>query len=436
MIGAAQPLPTRSQRRAQAPHARQTPARQLLHGPLHAAVGCLLALIMADTWFVAGLALPTTVVSGSMAPARLGPHRQWQCSGCDEPFACSRESLPMDDASAVCPWCGGENESSQGVDRQGQRLLVDRSALVWREARRWEVVVCRSPENSSDWCLKRVVGLPCETVELRNGQVWIDGRVAAKSLDTSRVMATPVSRACDVERHWRADARGQWRLQQRSAVHRGSSSAIDLAWLSFHRPTRWSNSNGAGEAIVDESSTDQKESRLLHPVHDLILSCDVRAGAQCTLALRLISRGDEFTLELQPDGGQGRLLRNGKLLSAASLPGGPLQRTSRVELAVVDQRVQWALDGRVLASCDFEPMDGTMDLASAAIGARGEVDIRRLELLRDVYYTQVAGRAQYRLGPDEYFVLSDNSPHGADSRQWAARGGVSGDLLVGKALWW
>lgn len=439
MIGAAQTLPTRAQRtqrRANIQSARQPRARQTLRGPLHVVVGCLLAVIVADTWFLAGLALPTTVASGSMAPTRLGPHRQWQCTGCGEPFVCSRESLPPAEIPAVCPWCGGANELSRGVDRPGQRMLIDRSAFELRELRRWEVVVCRSPEESSELCLKRVVGLPGETVELRDGQMWIDGRLAVKSLGTSRAMATPVSRACDVERHWQAEDQGQWTVQPDSATHRGATRATNFAWLSYRRPTRWPDSSDTQQIIVDESPTDQNESRLLQPVHDLILACDVRVGETSSLALRLASHGDVFTLELQPDRGQGRLLRNGQVLSAVSLPGGTFQRVTRLELAVVDQRVQWALDGIVLASFDFEPTAGTTDAAPAALGAQGEVDVSRLELLRDVVYTQPPAMAQYRLGPDEYFVLSDNSPHGADSRQWAAYGGVSRDLLVGKAWWW
>jgi signal peptidase I len=39
---------------------------------------------------------------------------------------------------------------------------------------------------------------------------------------------------------------------------------------------------------------------------------------------------------------------------------------------------------------------------------------------------------QYRLGDDEYFVLGDNSPLAADSRDHFGAGGVPGELLVGK----
>ena len=57
----------------------------------------------------------------------------------------------------------------------------------------------------------------------------------------------------------------------------------------------------------------------------------------------------------------------------------------------------------------------------AAIGARGTgVEIRRMRILRDVYYTAVGLTAhetdQVRLGPDEYYVLGDNSSQSLDCR--------------------
>ena len=68
-------------------------------------------------------------------------------------------------------------------------------------------------------------------------------------------------------------------------------------------------------------------------------------------------------------------------------------------------------------------------------GAHGPIGLSRIIIFRDVYYT--AGRAKngisspYQLGPDEYFMLGDNSPVSSDSRSWA-KGAVQQQLLVGK----
>jgi hypothetical protein len=75
-----------------------------------------------------------------------------------------------------------------------------------------------------------------------------------------------------------------------------------------------------------------------------------------------------------------------------------------------------------------------------AIGARGaEVEARHMLVTRDVYYTPGPGgsNAKFRLGPDEYFLLGDNSPHALDSRTWSDGGaGVSRDMILGRTLRW
>ena len=43
--------------------------------------------------------------------------------------------------------------------------------------KRWEPVVVRRPGRESELVVKRLVGLPGETVELRHGDLYIDGRL-------------------------------------------------------------------------------------------------------------------------------------------------------------------------------------------------------------------------------------------------------------------
>lgn len=54
----------------------------------------------------------------------------------------------------------------------GDYLIIDEISYRFREPKRGEVVVFKSP-NTSSYLIKRVVGLPGETVEIRDGQVII-----------------------------------------------------------------------------------------------------------------------------------------------------------------------------------------------------------------------------------------------------------------------
>lgn len=52
-------------------------------------------------------------------------------------------------------------------------LVIDELSYFLREPRRGEVVVFRYPLDPREYFIKRVIGLPGETVEVRSGEVYI-----------------------------------------------------------------------------------------------------------------------------------------------------------------------------------------------------------------------------------------------------------------------
>lgn len=52
-------------------------------------------------------------------------------------------------------------------------LIIDELSYRFREPERGEVVVFRYPENPKEYFLKRIVGLPGETIKISSGQVTI-----------------------------------------------------------------------------------------------------------------------------------------------------------------------------------------------------------------------------------------------------------------------
>ncbi|MBI2625464.1 signal peptidase I [Candidatus Parcubacteria bacterium] len=55
----------------------------------------------------------------------------------------------------------------------GEYLLIDEISYSFRSPERGEVVVFRFPQNESQFFIKRIIGLPGETVQIRGGAVWI-----------------------------------------------------------------------------------------------------------------------------------------------------------------------------------------------------------------------------------------------------------------------
>jgi signal peptidase I len=150
---------------------RASPFRSLLQ----LAVSVFVAAAIIHTWLVMGLVMPVTVAGSSMAPTLEGPRRMFRCDACQFEFPVGLDQL-LDDDRAVCPHCG--QTSARRCDRsdiRGDRLLIDRTAFALRQPRRWEVVVFRAPEDANQLFVKRIVGLPGETVAIRDGEVWING---------------------------------------------------------------------------------------------------------------------------------------------------------------------------------------------------------------------------------------------------------------------
>lgn len=54
-------------------------------------------------------------------------------------------------------------------------LLVNQVSYKFREPQRNETIVFRFPKNPSEDYIKRIIGLPGETVEIKEGQVYING---------------------------------------------------------------------------------------------------------------------------------------------------------------------------------------------------------------------------------------------------------------------
>lgn len=62
----------------------------------------------------------------------------------------------------------------------GQFLLISKLSYRLGEPQRGDVVVFHYPRDPERDFIKRVIGLPGETVEIRNGQVFIDGQPYAE----------------------------------------------------------------------------------------------------------------------------------------------------------------------------------------------------------------------------------------------------------------
>ncbi len=66
-----------------------------------------------------------------------------------------------------------EGSSMEPNFLNGQYLLIDEVSYFFKEVKRGEVIVFHYPLDTSKYYIKRVVGLPGETVEIKKGKVVI-----------------------------------------------------------------------------------------------------------------------------------------------------------------------------------------------------------------------------------------------------------------------
>ncbi len=131
------------------------------------------------------------IPTGAMAPTLLGRHKALQCPQCGYRFrvnasseidAVTGRSSRARVVSGTCPMCrftvdlGPDNPQGKTYrSGSGDRILVSKTAYRSANPQRWDVAVFKYPGDPTTPFVKRVVGLPGETVRISHGDVLIHG---------------------------------------------------------------------------------------------------------------------------------------------------------------------------------------------------------------------------------------------------------------------
>ena len=315
-------------------------------------IAVVLALLF-RTFEAEAFVIPT----GSMAPTLQGRHKDVTCSQCGYGYRAGA-SLDLERSprgpvvETNCPMC----RYPQRIDPQrrnqdsfsGDRILVNKFAYQFGEPQRWDVIVFKFPGNAKQNYIKRLVGLPGETLRIRHGDVFIqpdgtDGfQIARKPpaklaamlqlvSDTHRIPTSLIE--ADWPRGWSDLAEsGNWTISADRRAYTLASSP-DVSWIryrhivpsrqewgSLSRASRPANLTRKDGSLITDYYAYNDYRQLRHDAHnpglnwvgDLALECKVKVSSSTgVLLLDLVEAGVHYTCRIDVATGAAQLSMDG-----------------------------------------------------------------------------------------------------------------------------
>ncbi|MFO0892734.1 MAG: S26 family signal peptidase [Isosphaeraceae bacterium] len=408
-----------------------------------------------------GFVIPT----GSMAPTLMGRHKEITCPECGYVYRVNADCEVDPNGSGAgtglrvawgtCENCRFEARVDDAPSAGGDRIYTMKAGLhlplvpaAGRVGpRRWEVTVFKLPEEPEVRYIKRLVGLPGETIRILQGDLWRKGGEESAVFERlrrpwSHQQATQVTVHDDAHRPASLRDDPQWRrwtpadeAWTESAPGRYRSTRRGQGWdeLSYRHvvpdPEQWQairerqppSAPARATLITDFSSynTDLTRQAAARPrtasrrwlqphwVGDLTLSGTVRVSEPAgRLRLELIKAGHSCRCEVDLATGAATLFRDEVSLGEAAATSLNRPGRHRVVLANVDDRLTLSIDGALPfgdglvydSSDDNRPSLPTgEDLQPARIAARdADVEVSDLVLKRDIHYTLDPGEPDLR----------------------------------------
>ena len=435
----------------------------------------ILALIVIE-FVIQAFRIPT----GSMADTLMGAHFRICCQQCgykydhgfdSDEYGLSNNAIPHGPTTPPrtnCPSCGYDNFGTAAMPiANGDRILVMKCVYQLFEPKQWDVVVFKNPLDPSINYIKRLVGRPEETVEIIDGDVYINGQISRKPPKVQNELWMPIynndyqpARPTEGSFNghiWKQPfdvANSAWTIDKDDpTTFCLDTTAEQTGFLSYN--PKVGNDFRASYAYNDVRGYDQ-----MPYCSDLMVSFYAnQTGQQGLIGIELSKYQNRYRASFD-SAGQMVISQisdeEENILASKTIETNSPEKPSMVKFANVDHQLIFQFGDEKLTfdlgrDANAIGPRKTQVSPQAKIFGSGNLQVSHVAISRDIYYTYAYGPNRagegnpLKLEKDQFFVLGDNSPNSADGRVWNQQGIsnigkspypagiVPRDYLVGKA---
>ncbi len=280
--------------------------------------------------------------------------------------------------------------------------------------------------------IKRLIGLPEEKLQIANGDIYINGKIARKPEKIQDALWVPVYDSNypakqEIVENWEADDK-YWKISKEQ-LHLNIPDRIkQKSYITFKREiTDYSVYNSE---IIDAISA------------DVMLEFDVTTTGK-NGGISILLEEDEETYEIfirsRDEKKESHLEISGSIVDSNADAFIDPQKTSRIEFSTADNEIILKLNDSVIFShtynTDFASLETYTKFSSLKLGGMNtEAVFKNIKISRDVFYTESGKWGTFNpvdIGEKQYFFLGDNSRNSNDSRYWKF---VPESNMVGRAF--
>jgi len=416
---------------------------------------------------------PFQIPTGSMAESLLGEHYYMRCRQCGYKYNVGNDFGAG--LESRCPSCGNNVVPGDYVSIfNGDRIMVYKCGYHFVDPKRWDVVVFKNPGNPQENYIKRLIAGPGETVEMIDGDVYINGKIVTKPPKVQQTLWLPVYdsdfpplvrdnvRQQDLNNtqqkknnKWQMPFKNEdgsiWDLQGNGGTKFSLDSEIGELNTMYY-DTSLGNDFRATYAYNDTAKYDRMPN-----CSDLMARFYVSCGSEAGSVGVGLSKYESLYIGRVDFSGEMVIEKDEVALVRKQIDMKMPERAVLFKFSNVDHQLILEFGDEKL-KCDIRPQ--RMDIGprrnelmpQVKIFASGRVDLSHLALFKDIYYLDrdsgvlwAKEGEPFTLEADQFFVCGDNSPVSYDGRKWAGQGlGNNGvkyragivprDYLLGKAF--